>query len=199
MITAFTERLTKAAFNRIRSAMDYRIIDRFALVKTERHYLADPREFWNRCQFEITYVKNSAGVFVAGDVYSPYGRYIVQGKPDILSGESDDILCRGGQFNGYNIHYGSTYSGVQRYGLIFSKWTLGPDGTWRETTVVVDYPKNTVVELDGKKYDIKIDLQGNISLSEKKGCVVYANPLILDNNPDLTVTRLSEPKTIAPA
>ena len=193
------KRISAAAYNlkinflkRVRSAKDYRVIDQFALVRDEDYY-SDPGRGID-FKFRIEYAKNSTGVFVARYVIKndQKNHYIVRGKPDVLSGESDDILFHTQKLNGYWVSYGEDYPN-KSYGLVFSTWRQTANGSFEQVTIVVDYPKDTVVELDGKKYDIHIDKQGNMSLSERLEClpIVYRTENNLGLSQGLQIQPLS--------
>ena len=165
----------------IHSAKDYSVIDQYAMFKTE---------YYNGYQMSLTYVKDETGIFVPRYVQTGNKAYIVQGQPDILFPDDtakDIFILPWQNVNDYSVYYGAAYSysgdfliaGQQQtpkylgYGLVFSKWAKKADGTYGQTTVVVDYPKTNKVALDGKLYQISINAQGVVQL----GPVMIIDPI----------------------
>jgi hypothetical protein len=113
-------------------------------------------------EYTVEEVKNAKGVFqpkmtlqfnADGSIKMTW---IVQGKADILSGEHNDIPVKPSQnVNGYNVSYGSVNN---QYGLIFEKYVP-------TVQVVVNYPAQKQVTLDGKIYNVQIDAQGIVTLT----------------------------------
>ncbi len=155
----------------IRSAKDYWIIDQYAMFKTE---------YYDNYKISLTYVKDASGIFVARYAQKDGKGYIVQGKPDILFPDDlvkDIFILPWQNVNGYSIYFGAAYSYTHSssgggwqppkylgYGLVFSKWEKKSDGTYGNTTVVVDYPKTDLVALDGQLYQIRINAEGAVQL-----------------------------------
>lgn len=170
--------------NLINSAKDYEVVNQFANSKMEFFCDGDGGGI-GKFKFSIEYAKNEKGEFVAKFVQVasttfPSIAYIVQGLPDVLSDESNDIPYRHAQtVNGYTVSYTAAYQQLSQvfareklryigYGLVFSKPPVQPDGTWDHTVVVVDYPQEKTVALDGKFYDIEIDKDGMVQLKGPK-------------------------------
>ncbi len=159
----------------IKSADDYQLVDQYTYTKNTT-YFEDTSYSWSKRKYSIEYAKDSQGQFIAKKVYDKnWQTYIVVGNPDLLSGEMNDIFIKSYQtINTYNVSYGAAYSydyntGQQSYlgyGLIFSKWAKSSDSSYKQITVVVDYPKDSKVKLDGKEYSISIDTAGTVKLIE---------------------------------
>ena len=127
----------------------------------------------SQSHFMVELVKDATGQFMAKMTHDDFLGItkIVRGEADVLSGETDDILFQEGWriVNDYSVYYGEAHRYDDHgdyvylgYGLVFIPG-LDPNAT----PVIVDYPnENTVTLLDGKTYDIHIDENGVLSLSE---------------------------------
>ncbi|HRK62282.1 MAG TPA: hypothetical protein PLY88_07040 [Candidatus Omnitrophota bacterium] len=190
IIESASAKISAEIFDAINSAGTQDLIDQHANTKTEQHFSGSARK-WEGHKFTITHARDENGFTPRFVQMADYQTgYFVQGNPDVLSGESDDIRIKNSQtINGYNIYVGEAHEeifemvqptnandhfaepsypkSVQRYlgyGLVFSKWGEKEDGSYGQTIVLVDYPAVKTVELDGQIFEIELDVEGNISL-----------------------------------
>ena len=109
----------------------------------------------------VEYTRNPNGTMTAKAVYDNSGNVtIVQGEPDVLSGETNDITFQNGQeVNGYYAYYGEYWHDAVNdgYRLIFY------DASWN-IAAAVDFPAQKTVILNGVENKISIDPNGNILL-----------------------------------
>lgn len=172
-----------ALFHSIQSANQYQEIENLAEVKTTTYFNDhDLSSFL----YSIESARNESDVFVPRRVNKMFEKvFIVVGNPDVLSGETDDLLFQDGQMVGeYRISFGEVFNDALNYGLSFSKKVQNTNpspsisasstqaaGVVRdietyEVVAVVDFPSVQTVELNGMLYDIQIDPLGVITLSE---------------------------------
>ncbi len=189
-ITANVNLQDDALFHSIQSAEQYQEIENAAYVKTISYYADPPEAPPFSFLYSIEFAKNDLGVFIPRRVNKMYGKvFIVRGEPDVLNGESDDILFQEGQMvDGYRIGFGPVTNlegGLSQYGLIFSKkviqntspitrststaQTAGAVATSEryDVVAVVDFPSVNTVELEGVVYEIEIDQFGIVILSQR--------------------------------
>ncbi|HQB93794.1 MAG TPA: hypothetical protein PK997_01130 [Candidatus Omnitrophota bacterium] len=108
----------------------------------------------------VEYTRNAGNSLAAKAVYDNAGNVsIIQGEPDVLSGETDDItIVNGQQVSGYTAKYQEYWhDGVNDgYRLVFY------DSNWNATAV--DFPAQNTVVLNGIENKIVVDRNGNILL-----------------------------------
>ncbi len=173
----YNESSTSDLFTRIQSAADYALIEQVVKFRRIYYYHPDEAEIKPLPYMTIGEEKVS-GQFVAKKVVLSSEEkimpaFIVQGEPDVLSGESDDILFNEFQtVNGYRVSYNIAYDSQGHeigYRLIFQK--SSPQAT---ISVPVDYPSQNMVTLDNVTYRITIDGQGKVMLEQVEPIDVQA-------------------------
>jgi hypothetical protein len=173
-IEAMTGMIEKNLRRIVKSARDWVIIEKFVNFKIESHYTDASH---SQYLFIIEYARDEAGIFVPKSVRHPSeGKtYIVQGEPDVVSGESDDILIKGGYilFGGYRVYYGCAFDDAGKYvgcGLVFQQVLEVPSLGY--ITIVVDYPKEKKIVLDDTTYLLSINSEGNVILHDLQGNIL---------------------------
>lgn len=159
------DRMSANVFDLVQSAADVKLLDDVAPYR-EEDYFKD--ETQSEYVYSMYFGRNAAGQMVARYYQTADGQTaIVVGEPDLLTSERDDIQIAYGAVNGYSVYYGETsyLTGIQgSYGLIFNKGEYA-NGQWKSTSVVVDYPSEKHVTLDGVKHKISIADGGKVQLS----------------------------------
>lgn len=159
-MTASASGLNLSQAGSIRAAEDFAKVDYYATSKSV-NYFKDNTFKWDKWIRSIYAAKNTDGTFSPKSVTDAEGCSIVVNQPDVLSSETDDIRIRSSQMvNGYSVYYGQGYNYSEgklnylSFGLVFTKSGV-TNGSWSQKTVVVDYPRESKVTLDGVTYEIQ--------------------------------------------
>ena len=150
----------------IHSWADYGIID--AAAKSKTVWVCANGEQYNYTHY-VVYTRDANGAMTAKAVYqySDNSMSIVQGEPDVLSGETNDIKMMNGQkVNGYAVFY-EEYWHLGENGKMVSegyRLVFHDQMTWAATAV--DFPKQNTVELNGDLFKITVDQDGKLILDK---------------------------------
>jgi hypothetical protein len=170
----------------IDSANQYELLEPHTITRTENYYQDSD---FTRGLFSIVYLKNETENFsIPKLVKKGFKTFIVQGVPDVISEESDDILFEQNQeVDSFNVWFGEhvDIDGNRVYGLGFyeevkvetSGVRVATQNLDEGTVIIIDgksytlvafvnFPSETQVTLNDIQYQIQIDATGIMILNE---------------------------------
>ncbi|GEM_PF-5175108 len=159
--------------NKVKKFSDYAIIDQYANYKLETYQFQQPYQPY----YSIEYRRENLNEPLAPRLVlrdNQTKAYIVQGQPDVLSGETNDIFFVNRQVvNGYTVEYGKAttkdadgHSIFVGYGLkFFTTKSMYGFNIQDQLGGVIDYPTQNTITLAGITYTVSIDALGKVILT----------------------------------